>query len=74
MTERALAISPDENIRFLHLFYSGMTNYYERNLTGALEDFEQARKIAGDTPEYKEGLEKIESITSKITALQHEGA
>lgn len=74
MTERALAISPDENIRFLHLFYSGMTNYYERNLTGALKDFEQARKIAGDTPEYKEGLENIASITSKITALQHESA
>ncbi|MCP4366392.1 MAG: hypothetical protein GY800_14000 [Planctomycetes bacterium] len=74
MANRALTISPDEDIRFLHLFYSGMTSYYERDLNGALECFEQARKIAGNTPEYKEGLEKIESIASKITALQHEGA
>ncbi len=71
MTGRALAISPADNIRFLHLFYSGMGDYYERDFPKALEDFKQARELAGSLPEDKHSLEKIESVTSKILEFQH---
>ncbi|MFQ5862216.1 MAG: hypothetical protein ACE5IC_03740 [Candidatus Brocadiales bacterium] len=70
---KALTISPDDNIRFLHLFYSGMKDYYEGDFPGALENFKQARELVEGLPEDRDSLEKIESVTSRILELQHEG-
>lgn len=73
MIGKVLAMSPDENMRFLYLFYSGMKEYYEGNLSEALENFKQAKELTKNRPEDNESLEKIESIESKILKLQHEG-
>ena len=72
MTDKALAIRSDDNIRFLHLFYSGMNDYYERDFSGALENFKQAKALAEHLHDYEENIEKIESITPRILELQHE--
>jgi len=58
---------------FLYLFYSGMKEYYDGNLSAAIEDLRQAKELAKGLPEDKENFEKIESIESKILQLQHEG-
>lgn len=72
MSDKALAIRSDDNIRFLHLFYSGMNDYYERDFSGALENFKQAKALAEHLYDYEENIEKIESITPRILELQHE--
>ncbi|MEE9200464.1 MAG: hypothetical protein V3V45_03370, partial [Candidatus Brocadiales bacterium] len=73
MLNKAIAVRSDDDIRFLHLFYSGMNDYYEGNFSGALENFEQAKALAKDLPGHKENLDKIESVTPKILEVQHEG-
>ncbi|MEE9515137.1 MAG: hypothetical protein V3V54_03810, partial [Candidatus Brocadiales bacterium] len=72
MTDKALAIRSDDDIRFLHLFYSGMNDYYERDFSGALENFKQAKALAEHLYDCEENIEKIESITPRILELQHE--
>lgn len=72
MSGKALAIRSDDNMRFLHLFYSGMNDYYERDFSGALENFKQAKALAEHLYDCEENIKKIESITPRILELQHE--
>ena len=73
MASKALTMNSDDSLLFLYLFYSGMKEYYDGNLSAAIEDLRQAKELAKGLPEDKENFEKIESIESKILQLQHEG-
>jgi tetratricopeptide (TPR) repeat protein len=69
-TKKALALRYSDDIRFLHLFYSGLRDYYDGNLSKALENLKAAKELGKNLPNMEEYLEKMESIFNTIMVAQ----
>lgn len=71
--KKALAITADNETRFLYFFYAGLRDYYENNYPVALENFQAAKGLEARLPTLlPEYLKKIDALSKIIQETPRE--
>ena len=74
--KKVLALTTDNETRFLYFFYSGLRDYYENNYRTALENFQAAKGLEAsasvETTSHLEYLKRINSLSRVIQETPQE--
>ena len=71
--KKALALTTDNETRFLYFFYSGLRDYYENNYKVALENFHVAKELEANLPASQtEYLKRMDSLSKVIQETSQE--